>query len=155
MKDFPSNRTRNRQSKFQQQRLFANQDTPGRHLNSHGILASPISLDQLKIQYTYITSPRQAAEAVSLLAGIEGPFGVDIETAKNPHYAENERAGLEPHLSSIRLFQAYAGGKMAYVFDIHRLGVKPLAPLWNHAMVAHNAVFDLKHLLYNYAGPSK
>jgi DNA polymerase-1 len=71
---------------------------------------------------------------------------LDTETAKLPQWAEHPQAGLDPHLSRIRLLQIYSGAKTVYLFDLFALNPAVLAPLWRCRLVAHNAVFDLKHL---------
>jgi DNA polymerase-1 len=54
------------------------------------------------------------------------------------------------------LVQLYAGGNMVYVFDVAAIGdLGILNPLWDRPLVAHNAVFELKHLLHAGANPKK
>lgn len=82
------------------------------------------------------------------------PFGIDIETAPLPDYHGTKHGGLNPHSSIIRLVQIYPGKQyqenVVYVFDLFKLGgIESLTPLFdNRRFVAHNAVFELKHLLH-------
>ena len=106
-------------------------------------------LDRLGIRVEYVETPGAAAEAVVLLAASSGVLGLDIETAPLPEFRSDKAAGLDPQRSSIRLIQVYGGGSTVYVFDVHALkGLGQLAPLWPMQFVAHNATFELKHLLH-------
>jgi DNA polymerase-1 len=102
--------------------------------------------ESVKVQF--IQDAQVAARIVRGIASSSGPVGFDIETAKRPAYATHPQAGLDPHLSTIRLIQAYSGGPTAYVVDVRSTGLLPLAPLWDQRLVAHNALFELKHLLH-------
>jgi hypothetical protein len=57
-----------------------------------------------------------------------------------------EDAGLDPHRSEVRLLQIYGGGSRAAVLDMARLPWSVTSPLWDRLLVAHNTVFELKHL---------
>ena len=100
------------------------------------------------IKICYIVNPVQAKEAVNKLLMAKVHLALDIETAKLNPFAENKRAGLDPHLSEIRLFQVYAGGGYVYAFDMFFLKWSIIAPLWKKKMVAHNTVFEMKHLIH-------
>jgi DNA polymerase-1 len=104
-------------------------------------------LDREGITLHYIMAPNHIADALNNLIGTGVTLGLDIETAKLALYAKHEKAGLDPHLSRIRLIQLYAN-RNAYIFDVFAIGMKPLKPLWNLPMVAHNAVFEMKHLIH-------
>jgi DNA polymerase-1 len=104
-------------------------------------------LDREGITSHYITNLDQIAEALKDLIGSGVTLGLDIETAKLPPHKQQEKAGLDPHLSLIRLVQV-GTGKAVYIFDIDTLGIKSLKPLWDLPMVAHNAVFEMKHLIH-------
>ena len=104
-------------------------------------------LDRENVTAEYITDPQTAADVVAQLVQADSPLGLDLETAKVPDFANHKQAGLDPHLSQIRLVQFYDGRDTAFVFDIFALGLEPLARLWDRPMVVHNAVFELKHLL--------
>jgi DNA polymerase-1 len=95
----------------------------------------------------YITNLDQIAEALKELMGSDVTLGLDIETAKLPPHEQQEKAGLDPHLSRIRLLQV-GTKKAVYIFDIDATGIEPLQPLWGLPMVAHNAVFEMKHLIH-------
>jgi len=102
-------------------------------------------LEQAGISVQYIDSPEAAAQAVFELSRTNGTLGLDIEMAKLPGYEQHPQAGLEPHLSRIRLLQLYAGETVVYVFDLHALGtIEYLTPLWARPLIAHNALFELK-----------
>jgi DNA polymerase-1 len=73
---------------------------------------------------------------------------LDIETAKLHEHIANPQAGLSPHLSKIRLVQVYGGGNRVFVFDLYWMDVKALAPLFTRQLVAHNALFEMKHLTH-------
>lgn len=105
------------------------------------------------ITVVYVTAPEAATAAVSRLAEAREPVALDSETAPLPAYAGYPSAGLDPHLSRIRLLQLYDGGSTVFVFDLFRLDPDLFVPLWSHPLVAHNAVFDLKHLLHAGARP--
>jgi len=74
-------------------------------------------------------------------------LGLDIETAKLNGFEENKAAGLNPHLSRIRLIQLCTGREV-FIFDIDAIDLISLELLWHLPMVAHNAVFELKHLIH-------
>ena len=67
-------------------------------------------LAQAGITVRYITDSAQAAIAVAELLEVGTTLGLDIETSKLAGYEQYPQAGLEPHLSRIRLVQLYAGG---------------------------------------------
>jgi len=77
-------------------------------------------------------------------------FAVDIETSRSHGFEDDPMSGLDPHRSEIRLIQFYAGGDKVYVFDLKKLGgIEALGTeIWKRPMVAHNAVFELKHFIH-------
>ena len=106
----------------------------------------------------YLVEPGAAEQALSELLTLPdtGPWGLDIETAPLPAFRQDSKAGLDPWRSSIRLVQVYPGGPTCYVFDIAALGLSPLRELLQAGVfVAHNAVFELKHLLHAGAAPAR
>lgn len=106
----------------------------------------------------YLVEPAQAEQALSELLTLPdtGPWGLDIETMPLPAFRTDSKAGLDPWRSSIRLVQVYPGGPTCYVFDIAALGLSPLRELLQaRAFLAHNAVFELKHLLHGGAAPTR
>ncbi len=105
-------------------------------------------LASLGIRVRYITTQLEAEEVVAQLAGHEGHLGLDLETAKRPEYANHPQAGRDPHLSRIRLAQIYCGGEEAFVFDLFAIDTAILRPLLRKPFVAHNATFELKHLMH-------
>ena len=96
----------------------------------------------------YVNSPEAAERAVEILVDKAGHFGLDVETAKLTPYAHHGQVGLNPHLSRIRLLQLYAGGPEVFVFDLFAVPTPVLRPLLEKQFVAHNAIFDLGHLMH-------
>jgi DNA polymerase-1 len=117
-------------------------------------LSSNTLLDELDIRVNYITTPGVADEAVEYLGTYERVLGLDIETMPLPQFVSDPAGGLDPHRSSIRLVQVFAGDKQVYVFDIQILGgLKCLKPLLARRFVAHNGIFEYKHFLHAGADP--
>ncbi len=66
----------------------------------------PTALDLMThegIVFEYITDPERAKKAVSVLLKGDPPLGLDTETAKLNEFADHPKAGLDPHLTRIRL----------------------------------------------------
>ena len=103
----------------------------------------------------YVTDIATAADAVAQLRAAGTTLGLDVETAPLPAFAGDKSAGLDPHRSRVRLVQAFSGSGPCFVFDMDRLPWEVLAPLWDSPLVAHNAVFDLKHLIKAGARPEQ
>lgn len=115
-------------------------------------------LQSAGVAVRFLNEPGQAAAALAELAALpdNGPWGLDIETTPLPAFRADSKAGLDPWRSSIRLVQVYPGGDTCYVFDVAALGLPPFMGLLNtRALVAHNAVFELKFLLHNGAPPAR
>lgn len=94
----------------------------------------------------YITTAAEAVVAVAELAAADTVLGFDVETMPLPAHRGHEKAGLDPHLSRVRLAQVFTGAGEAMVFDMLTVPWPILAPLWGRPLVAHNALFELKHL---------
>ena len=107
-----------------------------------------VHLARVGIKVEFVADSTAAACVVESIITDDLPIGLDIETAKLAQYAEHPDAGLDPHMSEIRLLQLYPGGSTAYVFDVRSVGLTTLAPIWSQPLVAHNAVFEVKHLLH-------
>lgn len=110
------------------------------------------------VQAVPVADSATLERALAQLAALpdNGPWGLDLETAPLPAFARDKAAGLDPWRSGIRLVQVYPGGDACYVFDVAALGLSPLAELLNtRALVAHNATFELKHLLHAGAAPAR
>lgn len=110
------------------------------------------------VSVRYLAEPAQAAAALVELAALpdSGVWGLDIETMPLPAFQQDRKAGLDPWRSSIRLVQVYPGGGTCFVFDAQALGLSPLAELLNtRALVAHNAIFELKFLLHGGIAPAR
>jgi hypothetical protein len=110
-------------------------------------------LDQAGYSLQVVTDPAQVADAVATLLAVQSPVGVDIETAKRPG-CTHKKAGLDPYLSAIRLMQ-FAADKKVFVFDIGAINPEPLRPLFEKPLIAHNAIFELKHCLHAGFNPNK
>src|ERR1035437_5512459 len=112
------------------------------------VLSAGALLALLGISVRYINTTEEAEQVVRSLVDKAGHFGLDVETAKLTPYAHHGQAGLNPHLSRIRLLQLYAGGPEVFVFDLFAVPTPVLRPLLEKQFVAHNAIFDLGHLMH-------
>jgi DNA polymerase-1 len=74
-----------------------------------------------------------------------------------PEFEGDKQAGLEPRKSAIRTVQIYDGHSRVYVFDILKLGGLACLDqdIWEHPMIAHNGLFELKHLLHKGVYPKR
>src|ERR1039457_4582326 len=114
----------------------------------------PLALDAgallalLGISVRYIKTPAEALQVVDSLVREPGHFGLDVETAKLTPYVHLGQAGLNPHLSRIRLLQLHAGGPEVFVFDLFAVPMPVLRPLLEKQFVVHDAIFDLGHLMH-------
>jgi DNA polymerase-1 len=108
-------------------------------------------------QTKYVCNLNELPEALSQLLACKQVIGIDIETYGLPAFAGDKQAGLEPRKSGIRLVQFYDGDNTVYICDILKLGgLRALGEeIWDKPMVAHNAMFELKHLLHKGANPKK
>tara|TARA_B100002003_G_scaffold200101_1_gene191337 strand:- start:676 stop:2601 length:1926 start_codon:yes stop_codon:yes gene_type:complete len=104
--------------------------------------------DKEDVETIYIARPGKAKIAVSSISAINSIIGLDIETAKLPQYSKHKNSGLDPYLSEIRLVQLYPGGNQVYVFDMFDLDWNIFDSIWEKELVAHNGVFELKHLIH-------
>lgn len=97
-----------------------------------------------------IRDAEDADRVLSKLLEKDQCFGLDIETFKKAEFKDHKQAGLCPFLSGIRLVQIYDGNS-AYVFDLFKIGsVRKLYRfLSTKNFVAHNALFEIKHLTFN------
>lgn len=93
---------------------------------------------------------REAAHAERLLVQLRnqesGLIAIDTETERLPKYHGRDNAALSPHLSKVRLLQAYTG-RTAIVFDCKCIANDSLFThfLEHGRFVGHNAVFDLQY----------
>jgi DNA polymerase I-like protein with 3'-5' exonuclease and polymerase domains len=120
--------------------------------DSSTTLKSQEILDNEGITVHYLTDPDQAVEAIAALVKIDITLGLDIETARLSPYKQYEEAGRDPHLSRIRLVQICIG-KTVYIFDAETVSLNLMGPLWDCPMVAHSAVFEIKHLIHAGVNP--
>ena len=124
-------------------------DTLGAQISPYQMqqpMTSKEILDSEGFAIRYISELRQVEGALKDLM-VERVLGLDIETAKLVKYSNNKRAGLDPHLSRIRLVQI-CNDKTVYVFDMDSIKLQSLAALFDCPMVAHNSVFEMKHLIH-------
>jgi DNA polymerase I-like protein with 3'-5' exonuclease and polymerase domains len=106
------------------------------------------------MQLTHVTGHHQLPAAFESLAG-QPVLGVDIETAPTSEYSSDNRAGLDPYKSRPRLVSV-ATLQQVFIFDMAHLPPCALDPLSSTPWVAHNAVFEWKHLTHHgYALPAK
>lgn len=96
----------------------------------------------------YVDRRDDAFKVIRRLGEHSKPCGLDIETRKLEKFKEHPKAGLCPHLSSVRLLQIY-DGEHVWVFDLMKIG--SYEEMFNKALlgrslIAHNAVFELSHL---------
>ena len=112
------------------------------------MLGAGALLALLGISVHYINTIQEAQQVVESLVDEPGHIGLDVETAKLTPWAHLGQAGLNPHLSRVRLIQVYAGGPEALVFDLFAVPTPLLRPLLEKQFVAHNAIFDLGHLMH-------
>lgn len=105
----------------------------------------------------YVSTQGGIKVALEKLLTSPHTFGIDIETYPLPKFVADKEAGLDPKKSGIRLVQIYDSQKHVYVFDIVKLGgIAALGEkLWLRPMTAHNAMFELKHLLHAGINPSR
>jgi DNA polymerase-1 len=82
-----------------------------------------------------------AAEATAALATAKAELA-GLQSAED----HAERAGLDPHRSTVRLCALYGGGARVAVIDLHKVDWAVLAPVWERSIVMHNAAFDLGYL---------
>ena len=106
--------------------------------------ASKEILDSAGFVVRYICEPELVEGALEDLMNAK-VLGLDIETAKLAKYSEHKNAGLDPHLSRIRLVQI-CNDDTVYVFDLDSIELQSLAPVFDRPMCAHNSVFEMKHL---------
>lgn len=99
----------------------------------------------LDVPYVVVTSNKAARRAVKELRTAK-LVAIDIETAALPDFLDDPDAPLDPWRARPRLLQAVGDGEV-YLFDLDRIPIANLAGLFTGPWVAHNAVFDLKHLL--------
>jgi len=129
-------------------------------LRSRGSVPAPKHTDfdlqmgpmNFRNQYFLVQNTKEAVNAVRGLRRT-GTLFIDIETAPLPEFAGEPGAALDPHRSRIRLVQAN-GGEGIDIFDLDYVPLRRLAPLFEGSWVAHNAVFELKHLLHAGLNPT-
>ncbi len=116
-----------------------------------------VTLQKLGVTCVYVTEKEKVSAALDALLQRKTFIGLDVETYKLPQFSTDKQAGLDPRKSGIRLVQFYDGGEMVYVFDVLKLGgISALGEeIWRKPMVAHNAKFEMKHLMFAGVIPQK
>lgn len=112
----------------------------------------------LKDVYTleYAKTPEDALLSIAKIKQVshEERLGLDIETDHLPEWRNHcpkngPKAGLDPHLTRIRLVQVYDNQNTVYVFDMFSIGdnLFELTELLRRGKwLAHNSVFEQKHI---------
>ena len=114
-------------------------------------------LEKWDIVSVFIAEQEEVLPAIACLLATKNTIGLDIETNKLLEFKEDKRAGLDPRKSAIRTIQLYDGEATVFVFDIMKLGgvARVGTELWEKPMIAHNAIFELSHLLHTGFYPKK
>ena len=112
------------------------------------MLGAGALLALLGISVHYINTIQEAQQVVESLVDEPGHIGLDVETAKLTPWAHLGQAGLNPHLSRVRLIQVYAGGPEAFVFDCFAVPSEVLRPILGKRFTAHNGIFELQHMAH-------
>jgi DNA polymerase-1 len=113
-------------------------------------------LSKMGIRVVFVSKAIELPQALAHLSQSKC-IGLDIETYGLPEYVGDKQAGLEPRKSAIRTVQLYDGNETVFVFDLMRLGDIEILDktIWDLPMTAHNALFELKHLLHNGVHPKR
>lgn len=110
-------------------------------------ILSSVLLKGLAVDVKVVRSKEETVAALETLLVSSKSLGLDVETTPLDAYRSDEKAGLDPHRSRIRLVQVYCE-QTAYVFDLNYVSLSWLTSLWSKSFIAYNAVFELKHLLH-------
>lgn len=95
---------------------------------------------------SYINHPRTARQVVASLSNAP-LIGLDIETTPLKAHIKDKKAALSPHTGRIRLVQV-ATDSSTYVFDLNRVALSDLQPIFDCPTVAYNALFEYKFLTH-------
>ena len=99
-----------------------------------------------RFEYLWEVEPAQRAIA-TMLNETSSPLGIDIETMPKPEWREDRKAGLDPYKADIRLVQIAGPQQTVLVLDFLHLPPALLAPVMNHPLIAHNALFEYRFLV--------
>ena len=111
----------------------------------------PVMIEvQKEDRIKYITSNEEAqADVAVLMLSNDEVLGFDTETESLPKFCLDPKASLDPYRSKIRLMQFYSADfDTVYVFDMRAVTMQTVSPLFDRALVAHNAVFDVKMVIH-------
>ena len=98
-----------------------------------------------RVNLHMVDTLEDAQQAAQILAGCD-KLALDIETAKTD--LNHPQSGLNPKLSRIRLIQ-YCNGTDCYLFDQFKINrLDWIEPLLCIETVAHNALFEAGHFMY-------
>lgn len=108
-------------------------------------------LRSMGISYSVIESPKETYFVIDQLLKENIALGLDIETYPLSEFIQDTDGGIAPRKSAIRLLQIYDGRAHVYVFDLKKIGSISQIPiaLWGRPLIAHNALFEMKHLLHS------
>lgn len=106
---------------------------------------------KMGVNIVAISTIQELNESIDRLLSTKDLLGIDIETRPLPGFIQDREGGLAPRKSAIRLLQIFDGQTTVFVFDLDKIGGISALPssLWNKPFVAHNALFELKHLLHH------
>jgi len=116
--------------------------------------AKSFKIHDKEFSYVYISDDNTAQKLLETISKYPptARFGIDLETDHLPQYRghtpkRGPKAGLDPHLSRIRLFQIYLGQSSCYILDAFHVTHSIIVEIVKgRKWVAHNAVFEASHL---------
>ena len=108
-------------------------------------------MQKMGINIVIVATIQELNASVERLLSAKDLLGIDIETRPLPEFLQDREGGLAPRKSAIRLIQIYDGKDTVFVFDLDKVGGVAVFPasLWAKPFVAHNALFELKHLMHH------
>lgn len=105
----------------------------------------------------YLRDKSHAIAAIEQLernAGERSPFGLDFETCGTAPYRHDPSSPLDPLRSLPRLVQICDGRNIVVLDLLHIGSLDFLIPFFSRQrFVAHNAIFEIQHLLHNFSVP--
>jgi DNA polymerase-1 len=134
---------------------FEQMEAPCEELQNKSVEISYLNKENIIVNYVH--ELRSLSDSLNLLLNSSSTLGLDIETYGSPEFVGDKQAGLQPRKSIIRTVQIYDGTTSVYVFDLLKLGGLSVLgeEIWERPFIAHNAMFELKHLLHKGANPKR